>query len=447
MTHETPTPGWLDRSLRVFSDVRAGEGVTALLLLVNLFLILLAYYVIKVAREPLILVSGGAEMKTYAAAAQAVVLLGFVPGYSWLAGRVDRIRLIFGVTLFFVLCIELFFVGGQLAVPYLGFVFYVWVGIFSVAIISLFWSYANELYTRTEGERLFPLVGVGATVGSVVGSKLAGWLFGSVGLSAYAILQVSAGVLLVNLGLYAVIERRTKAHAGRTAPAADRAGVNGFALVLKSRYLKLIALLLILLNLVNTTGEYILAAVVVQAATEASGASSGEAFQTYVGEFYGDYFFYVSVGTVLLQAFVVSRIVKTAGIFGVLFALPVIAMGAYGLVAFGVGLSALRWAKTAENMTDYSVMNTAKAMLWLPTTPEEKFNAKQAVDTFFVRIGDVLAAISVFVGTGWLHFGVTQFAITNLVLIVIWLGVSWLVYREYRDRARDEPAKMGAEAA
>ena len=316
--------------------------------------------------------------------------------------------------------------------------FYVWVGIFSVAIIAQFWSYANELYTRKEGERLFPIVAVGATVGSVVGSKLAGWLFESAGLSAYAILQVSAGVLLANLAMYAIIERRMDRRAS-TVEAKDKpSGTNGFVLVFRSPYIRLIALLLILLNLVNTTGEYILSAVVAQTAAEATGAVEGEAFEAFVGAFYGDYFFYVNIGTVLLQALVVSRLVKYTGMAGVLFALPLIAFGAYGLVAMGVGLATLRWAKSAENMTDYSVMNTAKAMLWLPTSPEEKFNAKQAVDTFFVRLGDVLAAVAVFVGTSWLGFGVTQFALTNLVMILVWLGVSWLVYREYTARSGDD---------
>ena len=101
MTVERPA-GPLDRLLRVFSDVRAGEGATALLMLLNLFLLLVGYYVVKTVREPLVLVSGGAEMKSYAAAAQAVTLMGFVPLYSWFSSRVDRMRLITGVVLFFI---------------------------------------------------------------------------------------------------------------------------------------------------------------------------------------------------------------------------------------------------------------------------------------------------------------------------------------------------------
>ena len=100
-----------------------------------------------------------------------------------------------------------------------------------------------------------------------------------------------------------------------------------------------------------------------------------------------------------------------------LFALPVVAFGAYGLVAAGAGLAAIRWAKTAENAVDYSVMNTGKQMLWLADAREEKYKAKQAMDSFFVRAGDLLAAGVVYAGTAFLDVGVDGFAAVNLVLV------------------------------
>jgi len=129
---------------------------------------------------------------------------------------------------------------------------------------------------------------------------------------------------------------------------------------------------------------------------------------------------------------VVSRIVKYGGMTGALLVLPVIALGAYGLIAAGVGFTALRWAKTAENATEYSLMNTARALLWLPTSRAEKYKAKQAIDTFFVRFGDVFSAALVFAGTTWLHFQIRGFAVTNLVLVVLWIGVALLLLREYK---------------
>ena len=89
----------------------------------------------------------------------------------------------------------------------------------------------------------------------------------------------------------------------------------------------------------------------------------------------------------------------------------------------------MRWAKTAENSTDYSVMNTAKQLLWLPTTREEKYKAKQAVDSFFVRLGDLAAAFVVFVGTAWMSLDASGFAMVNLGLVAVWLALAVALVR------------------
>ena len=424
-----PQPGTLDRALRVFADVRPGEGRTVLLMCLNVSVLLISYYVLKTVREPLILLGGGAELKSYAAAGQALALIVYVPLYGWVAQRVSRRRLLSAVILFFVGCIELFVVAGRLGAPHLGFFFYVWVGIFSLTTIAQFWSYANELYSRPEGQRLFPLIAIGSTAGAPLGAELAKRLFAA-GVGPFTLMQIAAGLLLFHLALYAPVWSR--ASAGRAKPEAPMSAGNGFALVLKSPYLRLAATLLVLLNLVNTVGEFILGQAVVSAANAHAAAQAGFDKQRFIGAFYGDYFVWVNVATILIQAFLVSRLVRGFGMRGALLALPVVALGVYGVAAMGAGLVTLRWLKTAENSTDYSVMNTASQMLWLPTSREEKYKAKQAIDTFFVRAGDVLAAGLVFLGTHGLGLGVPGFARTNVVVVLLAIGVASLTLREYR---------------
>jgi AAA family ATP:ADP antiporter len=186
------------------------------------------------------------------------------------------------------------------------------------------------------------------------------------------------------------------------------------------------------LNVVNTTGEYILSRTVVEHAASLAAADPSFDQGSYIGAFYGSYFFWVNVIAVLLQGFVVSRLAKHLGIGGVLFALPIVALGAYGFVAAGAGLALIRIAKTAENSTDYSVMNTARQMLWLPTRREEKYKAKQAADTFVVRLGDVFAAGFVYLGTHVLLLGTRGFALSNLVLVVVWLALAFRLLKAYR---------------
>ena len=434
----------LDYALRLFGDVRRGESATVVLMMLNIFVVLVAYYVIKTVREPLILTTGGAELKAYASACQALVLMVAVPVYSYFASRTETRKLIFGVTLFFALCIEAFFVGYRAEIPMLGFAFFVWVGIFNVAIIAQFWSFANDIYSVPTGERLLPVIAVGATVGAPVGAWIAGKLF-EAGLSPAVLMQVSAGLLLLHILLYTMTLSRPDGvpHEREADAQRERSISGGFALVFRSRYLTLIAALLVLLNLVNSTGEYLLSsfaedqadAALAQALAVDPDLNVGEFMGRFFGVFYGDFFFWVNIISVILQALIVSRIVKYLGVAGVLFALPVVALGNYGWIAMGLGFAAFRGFKTAENATDYSIMNTAKAMLWLPTSHDEKFQAKQAVDTFFVRLGDVIAAGIVYVGTHQLAFGSTEFARVNVVIIFIWMVVAILVLRRYRQQA------------
>jgi AAA family ATP:ADP antiporter len=424
-------PRLLDRMLRPFTDVHAGEAGTALLMFFNLFLLLLGYYILRTVREPLIL-AGGAELKSYASAGQALTLMAFVPLYGWFSSKVDRARLIFGFILFFIVNIELFSLAGRMGVPYIGIAYYIWVGIFSLATIAQFWSYANDIYRREAGERLFPFIFLGATLGAPVGAWIAGRLF-QAGVSPYNMMHVTALLLLVHLVLYRVVDRREARRPiqARSATTPLSAATGGFGLVFASPYLRLLALLIVLLNVVNSTGNYIVDKTVLAAAHAAMAADPSISQDAFIGAFYGNFSFYFGVLSALLQAFFVSRFVKHSGMTGALLALPVVALGAYGLIAAGAGLAIIRWAKIAENATDYSVMNTARQLVWLPTTRDEKYKAKQAVDTFFVRMGDLGQAALVFAGTTWFAFGPRHFAFVNLLLIAAWFAVAFLLLREY----------------
>ena len=216
---------------------------------------------------------------------------------------------------------------------------------------------------------------------------------------------------------------------------------NGFALVFKSPYLRLIALFLVLLNIVNTVGEYILGQAVVASGDSQLAVNPAFDKEAFIGAFYGNYFFWTNIAIIIIQAFLVSRIVKQFGMRGVLLALPIVALAAYGLASVGAGLSILLYVKIAENSTDYSVMNTGKQMLWLPTSREEKYKAKQAIDTFFVRSGDMLAAGVVFLGTQLLSFSVAGFALANIAFVLIAIGVAVLLLREYFRLTAPEPSR------
>lgn len=473
----------VERLLRVFTDIRPGEAGTSLLLAANVFLLLCSYSLLKVLRDTLILAGAGAEAKSYSSAGQALLLLAAVPLYGMLATRFPRRRLINTVTAFFLACLVAFFVLAGLKVP-VGVVFYIWVGIFNVMVIAQFWSFANDLYTNDEGKRLFPIVAFGQSCGAVLGAFLAGRAIDLVGL--YPLFLIAATLLVLGTIITNFVDvrerRRTEAarsvtestalspastrevrlesgefrlaelkaemekpakseESKRPAPPRKQEGAvgrgNAFKLVFASRYLVLIAFMILLLNWVNSTGEYILSRTVTRLATEAASAlhSSPEAAdqmkKVFIGKFYSNYQLGVNLLGLVLQLFFVSRILKYFGVRAAVMILPAIALFGYGVLAFYPILGVVRWVKTAENATDYSVQNTVRQVLFLPTTREQKYKAKQAIDSFFVRAGDVLSAGLVFVGTQLLALHTEGFALINLALVAVWLWLAFQIGREH----------------
>ena len=437
----------LEQFLSLFADVRRGESGRLLLLAFNVFLILTAYYVMKPVREALILAQpGGAEIKSYSLAAQALLLSVVVPAYGALASRLARRRLINVVTIFFIGCLPLFYLAAE-ARWHVGVAFFLWIGIFSLMVIAQFWAYANDIYTPAEGKRLFALIAFGASSGAVFGAYISGHLIEVLGV--HAMLLVAAAILALSLVVFNVIDARERligrGRSGTRSPEAPIGDGNAFGLVMRNRYLLLIAALILLLNWVNATGEYILSSIVQRAAEERvmTGELTRAQQGSFIGRFYADYFQVVNIAGMVLQLFVVSRVVKYLGVQVAVCILPIVALGSYAIAVVLPSLAVMRWVKTAENSIDYSLQNTVAQILYLPTTREEKYKAKQVTDTFAVRVGDVLSSATVFVGSALMALGTAEFALINVVLITAWLVVAILLGREFRRRAERAPAPEG----
>ncbi|WP_437776159.1 NTP/NDP exchange transporter [Sorangium sp. So ce1097] len=535
---ETQTRGVLHRLLAIFAEVKPREVFSVLILTLNVFLLLTGYYLLKVVREPLILAGGGLEIggqkldvdgpevKAYAAAGQALLLVGVVRAYGAMARRFGRMQLTTALTLFFASNLVLFFFLARLGVP-LGVPFYLWVGCFNLTVIAQFWSFANDVYTPEQGKRLFAIVGIGSSLGAMFGARIAKRVYVPIG--PYNMMLVAAGVLLVCLWLTYLVHRDDLARPGGERASADAppgGASGGFHIIARDRYLLLIAGLTLVLNWVNSTGEYILDRTLIESATSAldprgeardgapgapdpaapgagpaaplaagapvylvdpqasrllegkitavkggafdveaggkvvEGAEEGlvhprteegkkKALGAVIGTFKGDFFYWVNTLGVLLQLFVVSRIFKYLGVRFALFILPTIALLGYASLAVVPALAVVRFAKIAENSTDYSIQNTARQALFLPVGRDAKYSAKAAIDTFVVRAGDVLAAGGVIVGHA-LALSTRHFALFNIALALAWLAVVAGIAREHRRRTADEAgaaAPGGARAA
>jgi len=426
---------WIDRLLSVVAEVHAREGLTALLLTANLFLLLSAYYIIKPVREALILTGGGAELKSYSSGFQAVLLLFLVPAYGAVASKVNRIRLINTVFLFFASNLVTFYLLSKTQVP-LGIAFFVWVSIFNNMVVAQLWSFANDVYTPEQGKRLFPIIGVGASVGGVAGSAITSLLIKPLGV--YQLMLASAAILLLCLLLTNVIHRREKARMQDVAlqkKVEQPLGREGaFRLISRQKYLLFIALLILTLNLVNSNGEYMRDKIFTVAAQHAvaQGNTGGLTETKLLGTYSANFQFWQNLLGLFIQFFLVSRIFKFLGVRGSMLVLPVIALCSYSLIAIAPVFGIIWAAKALENSTDYSLMNTVRGAFYLPTSREAKYKAKQAIDTFVVRFGDVLSSLSVFAVVGMLHAGIRSMALFNIVGVALWLMLAAGVIREHR---------------
>ena len=443
----------LERVLRVFTDIRPGEGPTGVVLFVNVFLILCAYYFIKPLRESWIAVSDIAglskmEVKAYSSFGQSLLLAGIVSVYGRLSARWPRGTLITRCTLACMACLVVFWLlqpGFLLAnLPGSGIAFYLWVGMFGVFIVAQFWAFAADLYADERGARLLPLIGIGATAGAAVGSLLTELLVKSQWFDSGSLLLVAT----IPLGLSIVLTRLadvrgplgTPRHARvrPTTPAGAGDGPGAIAFVIRQRYLLAAALVALMTNWVNTNGENLLFRVVQEAlehARSTRGITDPAATITFVREgtaaFYGNYYFWVNVTALVLQALVASRLLKYGGFGAIFLLLPGIALVSYSSMAFLPVLWMVRVMKVAENSVDYSINNTARQVLWLPTTAEMKYKAKPVVDSLFVRLGDGCAALTVMLGVHLLALSTRSFFLVNVALVLVWLAAALVIVREH----------------
>ncbi len=440
-----------ERLLGLFTEVRAGEGATALLMFCNVFLILLAYYLIKPLREGWISISdiGGfskVEVKAYSSFVQGLFLLFVVGWYVRFAGRLSRVTLITRATLLYIGSLLFFWLLQPNfifeATPLVGIVFYVWVGISGVFVVAQFWTFCADVYNQERGKRILPLIAIGATSGGVAGSELVSRLVESGIVATESLLLLATLPLFLSIFLIRLVDNR---ESGSTQPVLAAKAVDGGSLlsglhlVLVSRFLLVAAIATLLTNWVNTNGENLLFMVVQESLAsqaEVQGIMAPEAVLEFTRDgttvFYGNFFFWVNTIALILQAFVASRLLKYGGFAVIALMLPVIALLSYTAMALLPILVIVKMMKVAENATDYSINNTARHVLWLPVSTEMKFRGKPAIDTFYVRVGDGLAAITVLFATHLFALSIESFLLFNIALVACWLVCTLLMIQEHR---------------
>ncbi|MCJ7557179.1 MAG: hypothetical protein MUP90_09750 [Gammaproteobacteria bacterium] len=432
-----------ERLLSLFTQVRGGEGRAIGWLCLNATVIMLAYYLLKPVREALILTEGGAALRTYATGAQALLLIVVLPFYSMLFRMKEKSLLIQRVYFLLAVGLVIFFLLRQFGIQ-VGFPFFVFAGIVGVMATSQFWAFATDLLSVNAGQRLFGIIALGISVGGLLGAQLAKLLFPLLGPGG--LMLVSAALFLGSLPL----SRR----ASDSIPPGDRARpvepdpepvkfpLGGLGMVFRDKYLITLAVLVLLLNWIATTGEYVMSDYVVDLAM----ALPEDQRQAMIAAFMGDLFAWITILSTGIQLLLVSRIIITFGVKIAVAIPPFVFAGAFLGMTLLPMLWVMKWGVITIKSLDYSLLNTTRNALLLPTSRAAKYEAKTAIDTFFFRCGDLAAAGTVYLGANILGWDHVEFLIFDTTGAVIMLAIAVIAGRAYARKVSESEFKLGATA-
>ena len=435
-----------ERLLSLFTSVRAGEGRCVALLCLQAFLLMVAYYLIRPVREALILTEGDPELRSYAVGVQAALLILIIPVYGVMIRRVNPGRVYQRVNAFFVLNLLIFFLLGQAGYRF-GFVFFVWASIFAVMAVTQFWAFATDLFNAHSGQRLFGIIAVGVSGGAWAGSRLAAMGFEACG--PYGLMLASAAVLTIVIALSGRARERVplparadEGPAFEPGPGRTARWLGGFAVIGRSRYLVGVAALVVLINWITSTGDYVLSGWLVELAARESPGAQG----VFIGRFMGNFCSTIALASFLIQLLLVSRIILAAGLARALMVTPVVLVAGFLLLGIMPVFMLLQSVLVMQRSLDYSLLNTTRNALLLPASRDVKYQAKTAIDTFFYRTGDLLSTLSIFVGLRLFEEGHLQFVWLILILCITMALVAWLVGREYARRYGAAGSASGGDA-
>lgn len=417
-------------SLGVKTEPEELRGVVGMFF--SIFLILMTAYFLKPAREMLILTEGTAEIRSYAVAMQALLLIILLPVYGKFSRKYSTSNFMRVITILFACILVLFYIAGKMGY-HISVPFFIWIGVYGVIVIAHFWAFATDLFTREAGERLFVIIAFGGSTGAWVGSAISQVLVNYLG--AHELILLSSATLALSMvpALYAVKALPPECVLLEDTPESEvkTSLLACFQIVLTRRFLLMIFVFIILFNLINSTGEYLLSSTLEREFE--TGSINGKITidkAIYVGQFYSGFFFIVNLAGMLIQFFLVSRLIRHAGFSWAFVLTPLVVFLGYSSLFIVPALAILRIIKVSENSLDYSLLNTTKQMLYLPLSRQEKYEARATIDSFGQRLGDLLQAGVVFLGLNIFNFVFSEFIVVVIILALCNVFIAYSILRE-----------------
>ncbi|HET7160225.1 MAG TPA: MFS transporter [Burkholderiales bacterium] len=413
-------------------QIQPGEGRAVVWSFCYFFFLLAAYYVLRPLRDEMG-VAGGVRNLPWLFTATFVVMLVAVPIYGAVVARLPRRRFVPLVYHFFVFNLALFWVLLQLGIEpqAIARVFFVWISVFNLFVVSVFWSFMSDLFRSDQGKRLFGLIAAGGSLGALAGPTLTVWLakpLGPVNLLIVAVVLLELAVVCASR-----LERVAGTFTQRTdnAPAPNtRMGGNPFAgimLVLRSRYLGGIALWVALLSLAGTV-LYLMQAEIVAA------ASVDPAERTRI---FASIDLAAGLLTLAIQFVATGRFMTRFGVAVALAFLPVVFGLGFALLAITPALLIVIGFQAVQRTANFAVSNPAREVLFTVAAREEKYKAKNVIDIVVFRGADAVSSWL----PGMLGLAASALAFAMVPVAVIWALLALWLGHAHRRRETSPPSR------
>ena len=405
---------------------------------VYFFCILSAYYMLRSVRETMS-AEGGVQNIPLLFSSTFVVMLAVTPVFGWVASRFPRRQFLPWVYYFFIANIVGFWLGftyainNEISYIWIGRAFFVWLSVFNLFVVSVFWSFMADIYSREQCRRLFGLISAGGSAGALLGPLTTGLLVTSIGFQN--LLPMSA--LLLLFGVFCIsrlrrwVESEHRDDIRETMATAKPLGgsfLGGVTHVARSRYLSAISIASIIASLLGTALYMFMADLVVDAF-----ASTDERTRTFA-------FIDVATNTMamLLQLLVVKHAVSRLGVGVTLSIMPIASVIGFILLAVNPGILVVAAFQAVRRALGFGFSKPTNDMLYSVVTPEEKYKSKNFIDTAIYRGGDLIGAWGV--KAIW-SLGFSGISLVMVPFALLWSATTLWLGKAYK--RRDLAAESG----
>ncbi len=401
--------------------VRAGEWRAVGLAFAWFYCLLAGYYLLRPVRDALG-IAGGVDRLPLLFTATFVAMLALTPVFGWLTSRLPRRRFLPAVYLFFGANLVGFYalIAAGVAPQAVADAFFVWVSVFNLFVVSVFWSFMVDLFSETQGARLFGLIAAGGSAGALTGPLLTALFVNALG-TANLLLVAAAFLGLALVCLYCLLPNRPAPARGTTMAAGNEARGNeaplggsmwgGLTTVVRSPYLLGVCAYLFLHSALFTMLYF-------ETATLALSAYPGSEART---GFFARVDLAVNLLTAVLQLGLTARLIRWLGVGGTLATLPALAVAGFVAIALFPLFAVLVVVQIARRAGEYALAKPARELLFSVLDREAKYKAKNFIDTVVFRGADT--------ASGWLYQAVKPFALslTTLSWLAAPIAAGWML--------------------